>query len=318
MGMRMFILRRVLLAIPTLGLVTVLVFMMIRILPGDALTLMLGELAVNRPLSDLAAMKAELGFDKPLYEQYFRFVGGALKGDLGASIWDKEPVIDKIMSRLPVTVELALLAMVISIIIAVPIGVISAIRQDTVLDYVLRSLAIGFLSVPSFFLATLVVVLPAIWFRWTPPLRYVAFTDDPVANITQLMIPAMILGSLLAATVMRMTRTMMLEVMRQDYVRTAWAKGLTERAVVMRHALKNALIPVVTIMGLQVAFLIGGTIILESIFSLPGMGRLMIDAINFRDYPVIQGINLVVGIWVVGVNLIIDISYGFLDPRIRV
>ena len=312
-----YILRRLILAVPTFLLATMLVFGMLRILPGDVLFTLLEESLIGVPASEIEAVKKEFGFEKPLHEQYLVFISGALRGDMGLSLRDRKPVWDKIMSRLPVTLELAFFALVINISLAIPIGVISAVRQDTLLDYLLRGFAIGGLSIPSFWLGTLAMVLPAMWFGVIPPLVFTPFTKNPVSNIQQMLLPAIILGVLLSASVMRLTRTMMLEVMRQDYIRTAWAKGLRERSVIYRHALKNALIPVVTVLGLEVNFLLGGSVILEQIFSLPGIGRLLLEALTFRDYPVVQGINLLVAAWVISINLIVDISYGFLDPRVR-
>lgn len=315
--MTMYIIRRFLLAIPTFFLATILVFGMLRMIPGDVLFTLLEETLVGMPQEQIDAVKAEFGFDKPIHEQYVVFITGALTGDMGKSLRDRRPVFEKIMERLPVTVELGIIALLTSITISIPIGVISAIRQDTLLDYFLRGFAIAGLSIPSFWLGTLAVVLPAMWFGVIPPLVYTNFTDNPIQNLKQVWLPAVILGLILSATVMRMTRTMMLEVLRQDYIRTAWSKGLRERAVIMKHALKNAMIPVVTVIGLQIGFVLGGTVILEQIFSLPGMGRLLIEALTFRDYPVIQGINFFVASWIIMINLVVDISYGFLDPRIR-
>ncbi|MBM2826083.1 MAG: glutathione transporter permease GsiC [Dehalococcoidia bacterium] len=315
--MQRYIMRRLILAIPTFILASSLVFSMIRMMPGDVLFTLLEESLVNMPLTEIDKVKKEFGFDKPIYYQYGVFLGGVMTGNLGTSLRDREPVMKKIISRLPITFELAILAQMISLSIAIPIGVISAIRQDTFLDYFLRSLAILKISVPSFWLGTLAVVLPAIYFNWIPPMVYTPLTVDPATNLKQFIIPATILGLGLAGRVMRMVRTMMLEVMRQDYIRTAWAKGLKEQTIIYRHALKNALIPVVTVVGLEIAVLIGGTVVVESIFSLPGMGRLFIEALTFRDYPVIQGVNVVVSLWVILINLLVDISYAFLDPRIR-
>lgn len=315
--MQRYIARRLLLAIPTFLIASSLVFGMLRLMPGDVLFAVLEENLVNTPLAEIEKVKAEFGFDKPIHMQYLTFIGGVVKGDLGKSLRDRKPVTGKILSRLPITVELAALAVIWSLAVAIPIGVISAIRQDTPLDYIFRSVAIAGISLPSFWLGTLAVVLPALWFRWIPPLVYTPINVDPWINLKQFIIPSLILGTLLAGRTMRMTRTMMLEVMRQDYIRTAWAKGLREGVVIYRHALKNALIPVVTIVGLEVAFLIGGTVVIESIFSLPGMGRLFIEALTFRDFPVIQGLNVMIATWVILVNLVVDISYSWLDPRIR-
>ncbi len=315
--MQRYIARRLLLAIPTFLIASSLVFGMLRLMPGDVLYAVLEENLVNTPLADIEKVKAEFGLDKPIHMQYLTFIAGVARGDLGKSLRDKKPVMDKIISRLPVTLELALLAMAWSLAIAIPIGVISAVRQDTPLDYLFRGVAIAGISLPSFWLGTLAVVLPALWFRWIPPLVYTPINVDVWINLKQFIIPSLILGTLLAGRTMRMTRTMMLEVMRQDYIRTAMAKGLRESVIVYRHALKNALIPVVTIVGLEAAFLIGGTVVIESIFSLPGMGRLFIEALTFRDFPVIQGLNVMIATWVILMNLLVDLSYSLLDPRIK-
>lgn len=313
--MQHVILRRLLLAVPTFLLASVVIFFAIRLVPGDQLTLLIGERVVEE--ADRAALKAQLGLDKPLPVQYWDFISGVFRGDLGTATFDKQPVVKKIFARLPVTFELAMLAIVISIIIAIPVGVISALKRNTPLDYLLRLLAILGLSIPSFWLATVTILILALWIGWSPPLRYTSFIDDPIANLKQFLLPSVILGTILAASTMRMTRSMMLEVLRQDYIRTAKAKGLRERIIMLRHALKNALIPVVTVLGLQVAQVVGGSVVLESIFALPGMGRLLIDALNNRDYPVVQAINVIVVVWVILVNLLVDLSYVFLDPRSR-
>ena len=312
--MSRYVLRRLVLLVPTLALITVLVFSIIRLLPGDIVTLMMSEQGYA---GDKTKLEQMLGLDKPFYWQYATYVGKVLQGDLGVSFWTKEPVLDEILRRLPVSLELAVLAMFFGLVIALPAGIVSGIRQDTWLDYVVRSSAIGGLSVPGFWIATVVIVGASIWWHWVPPMRYTPFTRDPARNLSQLVLPAIILGLALSASIMRMTRSMVLEVLREDYVRTAWAKGLPERLVVARHVLKNAMIPVVTVMGLQLSALLGGTVIMESIFVLPGMGKFLLDAITWRDYPVIQGINLFLATGVILLNLLIDLVYGFLDPRIR-
>jgi peptide/nickel transport system permease protein len=299
---------------PTMLLVTLLVFSIIRLLPGDIVTLMLSEQGYA---ADKAQLERMLGLDQPFYRQYLTYIGRALQGDLGVSFWTKEPVLEEIMRRLPVSLELAVLAMLFGLVLALPAGIFSAIRQDTWLDYLFRSGAIGGLSIPGFWMATIVIVAASIWWQWVPPMRYTPFMRDPVKNLSQLLLPAFILGLALSASVMRMTRSMVLEVLREDYVRTAWAKGLSETVVVTRHVLKNAMIPVVTVLGLQLSTLIGGTVIMETIFVLPGMGKFLLDAIAWRDYPVIQGINLFLATGVIVVNLAVDLVYGFLDPRIR-
>ena len=299
---------------PTMALVTLLVFSIIRLLPGDIVTLMLSEQGYA---ADKAQLERMLGLDQPFYRQYLTYIGRVLQGDLGVSFWTKEPVLEEIMRRLPVSLELAVLAMLFGLVLALPAGIFSAIRQDTWLDYLFRSGAIGGLSIPGFWMATVVIVAASIWWQWVPPMRYTPFMRDPVKNLSQLLLPALILGLALSASVMRMTRSMVLEVLREDYVRTAWAKGLSETVVVTRHVLKNAMIPVVTVLGLQLSTLIGGTVIMETIFVLPGMGKFLLDAIAWRDYPVIQGINLFLATGVIVVNLVVDLVYGFLDPRIR-
>jgi peptide/nickel transport system permease protein len=287
--------------------------------PGDILDLMLTEndFGSGDPKTR-ADLQVALGIDKPIYVQYGVWITGIVtRFDFGNSLWQNTPVIDDIVERLPTTFELGLLSLIIALIVAIPIGIYSAVRQETLWDYVGRTVSILGLAVPSFWLGTMVVLLPAIWWGWSPPVEMVPFFEDPVGNLQVFIIPSMILGFSLSAVTMRMTRTMMLEVLRQDYVRTAWAKGLKERVVVMRHALKNALIPVVTLIGLLVPILIGGTVIIEQIFILPGMGQLLLDAVSSRDYPIITGVFLIIGIAVVFINLAIDICYGFLDPKVR-
>ena len=224
---------------------------------------------------------------------------------------------EKILGRLPVTIELGVLSIVIGLLIALPVGIYSAIRQDTAVDYAGRSIAILGLATPNFWLALMVMIYPAVWWGWSPPMRLITFSEDPLGNLGMFLIPSLILGTYLAAATMRMTRTMMLEVLRQDYIRTAWSKGLKERVVVVRHAVKNVLIPVVTMVGLQLPILVGGAVIIENIFNLPGLGRLMLVALNDRDFPVVAGINLVFGAAVMGTNLMIDLVYAVLDPRVR-
>jgi len=275
---------------------------------------MLEERAYGKDLDDL---RAKLGLDRPIYVQYFEWLGRVVRGQLGESLWTKRPVIEELARRLPVSLELGLMALGFSISLALPIGILAAIRQDSASDYIARSLAILGLSVPGFWIATLVVLLPAIWWGWSPPIQFTEWSVDRWAHVSQFILPAVILGIASAAAVMRLTRAMLLDVLRQDYVRTAWAKGVGERAVVLKHSLKNALIPVVTVLGIQVAQILGGTVIFETIFGLPGMGRFLFDAINQRDYPVIQGVNLLIVSVVVLMNLTVDAFYAYLDPRIR-
>ncbi len=272
------------------------------------------DIAVGK---DRAQLEAALGLDRPMYVQYLRWVSGILQGDLGRSLWQNTPVTAQLLERLPVTFELGLLALVIALCVALPIGVYSAIRQDTAGDYVTRSFSILMLAVPGFWMATLVMVFPSIWWGWSPEIKYTPFRQEPLRNLSQMIVPAVILGTSLSAITMRLTRTMMLEVLRQDYIRTAWAKGLSERPVVARYALRNALIPVVTLIGLQAPLLIGGSVIMEQIFVIPGMSLLLLEAVGQRDYPIITGVFLVLGLCVMLINLLVDLSYGTLDPRVR-
>ncbi len=311
-----YIIRRLLLLVPTIIGVTILVFLLIRLMPGDVVQQISGETAVLSE-EQRQEVRKELGLDRPVVQQYFVWMSEIFRGDLGNSLQTKVPVATELKNRLPVTLELGALALVLSLCVSLPIGVYAAIRQDTILDYVARSGAIAFLSIPSFWMGTMVMVLPSKWWGWAPPLQYKDLWVDPWQNLYMLIIPAAILGMLLSGTVMRMTRAQMLEVLRQDYVRTAWSKGLRERTVVTRHAIKNAFIPVVTIVGLQIPILVGGTVILESIFGIPGVGRYLLFSIGSLDYPVVQAINLIVALVVVLTNLAVDITYAYLDPRIR-
>lgn len=317
--MRAYILRRLLLMIPTLILVTVVVFLSVRLIPGDVIDLMQAEIggAAGGQI-DRREIEHALGLDIPIHIQYVRWVGNILvHGDLGTSLRGNRPVTEEIYHRLPITLELGLLALVAALIIALPIGVYSAMRQDTAGDYLGRSFAIICIAVPSFWLGTMVMIYPSIWWGWSPAMEVTPFAQNPIANLSMFIIPAVLVGMVLSGVTMRMTRTMMLEVLRQDYIRTAWAKGLRERVVVMRHALKNALIPVVTVVGLQLPVMIGGTVIIEQIFNLPGIGRLMLDALYKRDYPMVSGINLFVASSVLAINLLVDLTYAFLDPRVH-
>ena len=330
--MRAYLIRRLLLIIPTLWILTTLVFLSVRFLPGDTVDAIIGEVEAQGVEVDRAAIERMLGLDVPAWVQYGRWIGvlptphwitgesefnGFLQGTLGDSLLGFRSVEEKIIDRLPVTIQLGVMAIVIGLVIALPVGIYSAIRQDTAADYAGRSIAIIGLATPNFWLGIMVMIYPVIWWGWAPPLELVAFTEDPLGNLAVFVIPSLILGTASAAATMRMTRTMMLEVLRQDYIRTAWSKGLKERVVVVRHAIKNALIPVVTLIGLQLPILVGGSVIMENIFNLPGLGRLMVQALSDRDYPVVSGINLFFATGVVGINLLIDLVYAVLDPRVR-
>jgi len=323
--MRTYIIRRLLLMIPTLLLVTLITFFLVRLIPGDyidALQAISYEAEIDRPTIERA-----LGLDAPAIVQYGRWLGvapqregsfsGVFQGNLGISWRQNMPVLELLVLKWPVTLELGIMGLIIGQLIALPIGIYSALRQDTAGDYIARTFAILCISVPGFWLATVVIVMPAIWWNYMPPLMLIHFTKDPIGNLYMFIVPAVVLGMGMSGGTMRMTRTMMLEVLRQDYIRTAWAKGLRERVVIIRHALKNALIPVVTIIGFQLPVLIGGTVIIEQIFMLPGMGRLLIDATLQRDEPIISGVMLIFAVVLVLINLMVDVTYAFLDPRVH-
>ena len=312
--MRSYVLRRLLVALPSLLIATLVVFTLPRLIPGDVVQLMLEEKAYGKDLEDL---RAKLGLNRPIPVQYLEWLGRIARGDLGESLWTRQQVLGELARRLPVTLTLGVMAIAVAILIGIPIGILSAVRQDGVLDFFARSAAILGLSIPAFVTAIVVILLPAIWWGWTPQVRFTELSKDPAAHLLQFVLPAMILGIASAAGLMRLTRGMLLEVLRQDYVRTAWAKGLRERVVVLKHSLKNAIIPVVTILGLQVAQIAGGAVIIEQIFGLPGMGQFLVEAIVQRDYPVIQGINLLVVVIIVSTNLLVDLAYAVIDPRIR-
>ncbi|MCL0029248.1 ABC transporter permease [Dehalococcoidia bacterium] len=315
--MRAYALRRIALIFPTLLILSMLVFLTVRLIPGDIVDAF--ELSIEDTTDlDREAIMARLGLDQPIYVQYAKWMGDLFQGSLGNSMWaDVSSIERRILEKIPVTVELGVMAIGVGLLLAIPIGVYSAMRQDTAADYGGRTLAIVGMATPNFWLGMMVMLYPAIWWGWTPPLEFIPITESPVYNIRMMIIPSVILGTAMAAGTMRLTRTMMLESLRQDYVRTAWSKGLTERVIVSRHVLKNALIPVITAIGMELPMLIGGSVIVESIFNLPGLGRYALDALTDRDYPVIAGVNLVFAVAVVMSNLVIDLIYPFLDPRVR-
>ena len=333
--MRSYLIRRLLLIIPTLFILTMLVFLSVRFLPGDIVDEMVARTTQygGHGEVDREALARMLGLDVPVHVQYGRWIGvlptpdwvtgeshynGLLQGTFGESLFGGVVSIEgDIIDRLPVTFELGFLAIVIGLVIALPVGIYSAIRQDTAADYVGRTAAVIGMATPNFWLALMVMIFPAIWWGWSPPLKLIPFTEDPLGNLGMFIIPSLILGTASAAGTMRMTRTMMLEVLRQDYVRTAWSKGLNERVVIMRHAVKNALIPIVTVIGMQLPILVGGAVIMENIFNLPGLGRLFLNALNSRDYPRVQAVNLFISAFVMLSILLVDMIYPYLDPRVR-
>ena len=312
--MREYLLKRVLLMVPTLFLVTIFVFLLMQLRSGDVVIQMLEGYAYA---DTVEALRRELGLDKPIHKQYLAWMGGVLRGDLGRSLWTKESILVEFSRRFPVTLELTLLTIIISVTFGIGVGILSAIRQETWIDYVGRVVAILALAMPIFWVAILVVVIPSILWRWTPLWTYVPLSTDAMENLKILIFPAAVFGVSRAGPIMRITRSAMLEVQRQDYIRTAWAKGLPERSVILKHAIKNALIPVVSIIGLQIHFYLGGSVIIETIFRLPGIGSFFVEALIRLDYPVVQSINLIGATFGLLLNLIVDFSYAYLDPRIR-
>ena len=318
--MTTYITKRSLLFIPTLFIVTILVFAVLRVVPGDPAVLILGgeEGDDDYTKEQLDALRAKLGTDKPIYIQYFRWVGNMLKGDFGTSyFYEGDKVIDDIKFRLPVTIQLGLMSLIMASIVAIPLGVLSAIKQDTIGDYVTRIITIAGIALPNFWVGVMTIFFLVLFFGWAPPLDYKNIWVDPWNNFQQLIFPAFALGTSNMAFIARITRSAMLEVLHEDYIRTARSKGLKEGTVISRHALRNALLPVVTLTGYEFGRLISGTVIIEVIFLLPGMGRLLITAITSRDFPVIQAIVVLIAVVVLILNLLLDLTYAWLNPRIR-
>ena len=311
-----YIIRRLLVALPSLLIVTILIAGLVRLQPGDVVMARLAESGYLTD-EDIQAMRHDLGLDKSFPQQYLEWVGGVVRGDLGTSLWTGRDVLDTLVQRSRVSVELALLAMAVAVVTAIPLGILSAIRQDSWIDYTARMFSITGLSVPDFFLATMLLYVLSVWVGWLPNFGYTPPWEDPWKNIQAFIFPALIVGYRFSAISARMTRSAMLEVLRQDYVRTARAKGLVERVIILKHALRNALIPVITIMGSQLSFLLGGLVIIEVVFSLPGVGTLGYEAISVRDYPVVQGVVFFTAIVFIAANLLVDLSYAVIDPRIR-
>lgn len=312
--MTTYILRRLAQMIPVLLLVSVVVFLLLQLIPGDPALAMLGDGATPEAV---AAMHHRLGLDKPIYVQYLRWLEHAVQGDFGRSVSSNKPVMEALWQRLPVTIELTVLSVVISLVIAIPAGIVAATKRNSRLDSVLTTISMLGVSLPHFFVAILLILLFSQYLGWLPPIGYKPLQDDPTESLRRMILPAITLGTGLSAIVMRMTRSSLLEVMSKDYVRTARAKGLSEAKTVRRHALKNALIPVITVVGLQIGGLLGGTIITETIFALPGVGRLLIDSIFQRDYPMVQGVVLFAALAYLLTSLIVDVAYALADPRIR-
>lgn len=314
--MSTYIMRRASQGLLVLLLVSFSIFTLVRSLPGDAILMQLDQAAALSK-ADLERARQELGLDRPFWQQYGTWLSGVVRGDLGHSLTSRKPVSQELGKRVGLTCHLALLALAVALLIAIPVGIASAVWQDTVTDYCGRLLAIVGLSLPDFWLATVIITFMAIWWHWMPPMGFEPLWVEPWKCLTQLGIPAVIIGARLSAVLMRMTRSALLEVLREDYIRTARAKGLRERAIIIKHGLKNACIPVVTLIGQQFSILFGGAVIVEVIFLLPGVGSLTLDAVMLRDYTMVQGTVMFFATVMVGMNLLVDVSYAWFDPRIR-
>ena len=316
--MRGYILKRIALFFPTLLLVTLLAFFVMRFLPGDPAWLrLIGDGDAKYTQEQVDDLRAKLGTDKPMYEQYGSWLWGLLRLDFGLSMVNDRPISDALKSKLPITMELTFLALLIAAVVAVPLGIISAVYQDTWGDYAARMVAIAGIAMPTFWTAILMITFLVLLFDWLPPLGYENLWDDPLTNLQQLIFPAIALGIYNMALIARVTRSTLLEVFREDYIRTARSKGLSERVIITRHALRNASLPIITICGWQVGRLIAGTVIIEQIFLVPGMGKLLIDSVFQRDFLMVQNLVLVIAVIVLLLNLFVDLMYGWLDPRIR-
>ncbi len=315
--MQQYALKRIALFFPTILLVTVIVFVVMRLIPGDACVAILSDGEASYTQEELQDCRVELNLDNPLVIQYFDWIGGAVQGDFGDSLWFKAPVMEELGERIPVTVEMAVLAMLIAVVFAVPLGILSALKPESWIDYVARVFTIAGISMPTFFVAILIILGLVHIFGWLPALGYQQIWDDPGANLQQMIFPAIALALYEMAFIARVTRSAMMEIIREDYMRTARSKGLSESVVVYRHGLKNALLPVMTTSGWIFARLFGGTVIIETIFLIPGMGRILIEAIFQRDYTMIQAEIVIIALFIVTINLVVDLVYGLLDPRIR-
>jgi len=315
-----YAIRRLLWIPVTIILVSMIVFLLLRFIPGTIVDVIVAEMqqAPGNTEAIRHSVEVALGLDKPLFVQYVIWVKDIiLHGSLGTSLLGGQDITQVLLQRLPVTFELGTMSVIISVLFSIPIGVYAAIRQDSISDYILRSATILLIAIPSFWIGTMIMIYPSVWWGWSPPMQLIPFAKDPIGNLGMFLLPALVLGTNMTGASMRMTRTMVLEVLRQDYIRTGWAKGLNERVIVFRHTLKNALIPVITIIGMQLPVLIGGSVIIEQIFNLPGMGSLLLNAISTRDYPVVSGATFIIGTFVIVINFVIDLSYGWLDPRIH-
>jgi len=312
-----YIAKRLFLMIPTLLGAALVVFLLMNVVPGDIALLILGsDQGGDINIAELGRLRENLGLNRPLYEQFLSWLWGILRFDFGNSLWSGAPVVEELWIRMPLTLEIAIFATLVSTLIAIPLGTLAAIRQDTWVDYVVRVVSIGGLGIPAFWTGILIILFLVLYFEWSPPLVFVPLWEDPWENFKQLIFPIITVGYRNAAVSARMMRSTVLEVMREDYVRTAWAKGLEERMVVVKHTLKNAMLPVITIIGAEFAFLMGGLVVTETVFTLNGLGSFVVDAILHRDIPVIQSLIVLTAFVIVFVNLIVDLLYAWLDPRI--
>ncbi|RMF86653.1 MAG: ABC transporter permease [Nitrospinota bacterium] len=314
--MRDYLIKRALLIFPTLLLVSIIIFSLIRFVPGDMVDLLADQRGGTFGM-DAEKIRERLGLTKPIYVQYLQWMQGIFHGNFGESMWSRRSVLEEISHRFPVTLELAVLTVLLSTVWGLLVGVVSAVRQDSALDYILRTIAIGGLSIPYFWSSILVLVFASIYLNWSPDPIYSPLTEDLWANLKQVIVPATVFAFYIGAPVARMTRATMLEVLREDYIRTAWAKGLAEKTVVYRHALKNAFISVMTIIGLQAAWAVSGLVLIETIWGLPGIGKYVVEVVIDRDYPMLQGLVVFIAFCVVLINFLVDLSYAWLDPRIR-
>ena len=315
--MRQYILKRLLLMIPTLLGVAVLVFLLLRVAPGDVVELKYAGTGTFAPKEAIERERAQLGLDKPLWQQCINWMWGIVRFDFGNSMWTGRPITQEISIRLELSLELAVMATLVAVCLSVPLGALAALKQDTWIDYFVRIFSIAGLSIPSFWLGIIIILGFLIFFKWLPPLTFTSFWVNPKANLMQLIWPALAVGYRYSAVATRMTRSAVLEVLREDYIRTARAKGLWEKVVLTRHALKNALLPVITVIGLEFAFLIGGLVVTEQVFNLNGIGMLFVESITRRDYTMTQALVLLVSFTFIFVNFVVDLLYAWLDPRIR-
>ncbi len=317
--MQSYVVQRLLAAIPTLFGITILIFLAMRVLPGDPFLAVGGEMATTVRMSEeqIRQARAQLGLDRPYHEQYLSWMGDIARGELGRSFWRDEPVRDLIVRRAPISAEIAVLAIFVAWLIGIPVGVLSATRTNTVIDYVARVFTVLFLAIPGFWLGILIVTFLVLTFLWRPPITSADIWEDPWGNVQMVIGPALVLGFGIAATLARFSRSSMLEVLGDDYVRTARAKGLPGRAIIWPHALKNAMLPTITVTGAAMGSLLGGAVAVETAFSVPGLGLTLVQALNERDWTIVQNLVLLYGVLFTFINLLVDVSYSWFDPRIR-